>query len=50
MGVIKMKVNIDQMKKLGWANITQESIDELNNGITKFKIISVNELCHFSTS
>lgn len=47
MGVIKMKVNIDQMKKLGWANITQESIDELNNGITKFKIISVNELCHF---
>lgn len=42
-----MKVTIAQMKKLGWASITQKSVDELNVGITKFKIASVNELCHF---
>jgi putative chitinase len=42
-----MKVTINQMKQLGWNSITQKSVDELNAGIIKFKIASINELRHF---
>ncbi len=40
-------ITIDQLKLLGWNNITQDSIDELNRVLNKYGINSVERIRHF---
>ena len=40
-------ITIDQLLLLGWNNITQESVDELNRVLVKYEINSVERIRHF---
>lgn len=43
----KVYVTADQLKQLGWVNLTDEMIQDLNHCLERYQINNSNRICHF---